>query len=401
MELDGTPELVLAVVDDPDNNPLVKVNAYTLTSSQPTQEEWSVSLDRGTHPSDPVWAQLDSSTTSVLLTTIDGDSGNMWIWKIDGSSGSLDWERVAIQGTDTDSDSPRLRLPGPVIVQLDQDSAPEMILTVPTDANGRQSGSGARFIGMELTSTTELFNFRAQNGYADAQPLAIDTDDDGVDDRLCWVTWYSESTVSFNRKGMLGCTDISDSTPRPNGLRDLQRGAGNDNDEIAVSPPFWLDIDGEGTPEILVGFGRRFWAFDGDTGASADINSAWSTPLSMPHRVWTAPAVADVDGDGHLDVLYGDTLVSDRGPDLAPSFDGRGLSFNPAQADPGDTVTVTGQFANIGPGEADDDIDAAILMNGAELTRERFTSSEPVAPSGEVAPNVFSRIHRFPGGSRI
>ena len=61
-----------------------------------------------------------------------------------------------------------------------------MILTVPTDANGRTSGSGARFIGMELTSTTEVFNFRAQNGYADAQPLAIDTDDDGVDDRLCW-----------------------------------------------------------------------------------------------------------------------------------------------------------------------------------------------------------------------
>ena len=93
-------------MDDPTNNPLVKVNAYTLTNAQPTEAMWSVSLDRGTHPSDPVWAQLDSSTTSVVLTTIDGDSGNMWIWKIDGSSGSLDWEHVAVQGTDTDSDSP-------------------------------------------------------------------------------------------------------------------------------------------------------------------------------------------------------------------------------------------------------------------------------------------------------
>ena len=29
------------------------------------------------------------------------------------------------------------------------------------------------------------------NHYADAPPLPVDTDDDGVHDRLCWVTWYS------------------------------------------------------------------------------------------------------------------------------------------------------------------------------------------------------------------
>jgi len=390
LQLDGTPELILAVVDDPENNPVVKVQAYTLTASQPSEAVWSVTLDRGTHPSDPVWAQLDDSTTSVLLTTIDDTSGNMWIWQIDGETGSLDWERVAVQGTDSDSDAPRLRLPGPVITQLDTDDAPEMILTVPTDANGRTSGSGARFIGMEITSTEELFNFRAQNGYADAQPLALDTDEDDVADRLCWVTWYSESTISFNRKGMVGCTDISDENPVLEWTRDLQRGSGNDNDEIGVSPPISMNIDDEGMDEIVVAFGRRLWAFDGDTGASADINEAWSTSLTMPHRTWAAPAAADVDGDGHIDLLYGDTLVSQRAPDFAPSADNRGISFTPAQADPGDTVTVTGQFSNIGTGEADDDLDAALYQNGVELERVRFTNSEPVSPSGEGGPLTFT-----------
>lgn len=388
LALDGSPELVLAVVDETSNDPTVL--SYSLTSTAPSEADWEVALDRGTHPSSPAWAALDSTTTAVVLTTIDSNGGSMWIWRIDGASGSLDWERVAVQGTDSDSDAPRLRLPGPVIAQLDADDAPEMILTVPTDANGRTSGLGARFIGMEMTSTTEIFNFRTPNGYADAEPLVVDTTGDGLHDRLCWVTWYSESQFSFNRQGLAGCHDISDDTPFKEWSRDLQRGAGNDNDEIAVASPIALDIDGAGAPEIIVPFGMRLYAFDGNTGASADINDAWSSPLAMPHRVWASPAAADMDGDGTIDLLVGDTLISQMVTDLAPLADGRGISFNPANPDPGALVTVTGSFSNIGTLENEDDVDAVLTMNGDEIARERFSDAEPVSPSGEGGPLTFS-----------
>jgi len=388
LSLDGTPELVLALVDENTNDPTLI--ALPLTANAAPVADWEVSLDRGTHPSDPAWAALDSTNTAVVLTTIDSSTGSMWIWRVDGATGSLDWERVAIQGTDSDSDSPRLRLPGPVIAQLDSDDAPEMILTVPTDANGRTSGQGARFIGMEMTSTDEVFNFRTPNGYADAQPLVVDTDSDGIHDRLCWVTWYSESSVSFNRKGMTGCHDISLETPLKDWSRDMQRGSGTDNDEIAVSPPIWMDLDGDSTPEIIVAFGKRLWAFDGESGASADISNAWSSPLSLPHRAWAAPAVADMDGDGTLDILIGDTLVSQRATDLAPLADNRGISFNPAQVDPGQQVTITGQFSNIGTATNDDSVDAVLLVDGVEKKRQRFDEVKPVAPSGEGGPQTFS-----------
>ena len=390
LELDGTPELVIAVVEENSGNPTVL--SFSLTTSVPSEPKWDISLDRGTHPSDPAWAALDSSTSAVVLTTIDSNSGNMWVWRIDGASGSLDWERVALQGTDSDSDSPRLRLPGPVIVQLDTDDAPEMILTIPTDSNGRTTGNGARFVGMELTSTSEIFNFRAQNGYADAQPLPIDTTYDGIHDRLCWVTWYSESSLNFNRKGMVGCHDISLTTPLKEWTRDLQRGTGNDNDEIAVSSPIWMDLVGNDAPEIIVAFGQKLWAFDGETGASADINDEWSSPLAMPHRVWAGPAIADMDGDGVLDILIGDTLVSQAAADFAPLADQRGISFNPAEPDPGQQVTVTGQFSNIGTIENDDDLDVVLLMNGNEIARERFDDVKPVSPSGEGGPLTFSAV---------
>ena len=388
LDLDGDAELVVALVDRNSNNPTV--TALTLTTSSPTDFDWEVVLDRGTHPSDPAWGMLDDDSTAIVLTTIDSNSGNMWIWRIDGATGSLDWERVSVDGTDSDSDAPRLRLPGPVVVQLDSDSAPEMILTIPTDSNGRTPGNGARFVAMEMTSTDEIFEFRTPNGYADAQPLPIDTDNDGIHDRLCWVTWYSESSINFNRKGMAGCHDISEDPPIKEWSKDMQRGSGNDNDEIAVAPPLWMDINGDSMVDIIVPFGKRLWAFDGVDGTSSEVSDGWSSPLSMPHRVWSAPAVADMDNDGTLDILIGDTLVSQHVADFAPLSDNRGISFNPSQPDPGDLVTVTGLFSNIGTLDNQDDLDVAILQNGNEISRQRFTDVEPVAPSGNGGPYTFS-----------
>ncbi len=388
LELDGTPELVLTVVDTTTEDP--HIISLPLGSNSPT-ENWDVTLDRGTHPSDPVWAQLDGQNSVVVATTIDENSGNMWVWRLDGSTGSNDWGRVSLSGTDTDSDAPRLRLPSPVIVQLDTDDAPEMILTVPTDANGRTVGLGARFIGMELTSTEEIFSFRTINGYADAPPLPIDLDMDGVHDRLCWTTWYSASSVTFDREGMVGCHNLDNDPPTEEWSKVMNRGAsGNDNDEIAVSPPAWMDIDGEGDPEIVVAFGKRIFAFEGDTGYANEISEGWDDPLSMPHRVWSAPAFADMDGDGYLDILYGDTLVSQRLLDLAPLPDNNGISFNPASPDPGQTLTVTGQFANVGTWENEDSIDCALYMDGQEITRVRIDDLEPLSPTGEGGPATFS-----------
>ena len=387
LSLDGSPELVLATVDTSTDDPTVIALPLGLQSPE---VDWSVALDRGTHPSDPAFANLDDNSGSVVLTTVDSNSGNMWIWQIDGPTGSLDWERVSIQNTDSDSDTPRLRLPGPVITQLDSDAPPEMILTLPVDENGANDGMGAQYVGMELTSTNEIWRFRAKNGYGDAEPLPMDTTGDGVTDRVCWVTWYSDSSFSTDREGMTGCHDITIDPPFREWSRTLQRGSGNDNDEIAVAAPIALDLDGEDEEELIVAFGRRLFAFDGDTGTSADVSTGWAAPVDVPHRTWAGPAVADMDGDGHLDILIGDALISEAKSDVAPLADGRGIGFTPPDPDPGEMVTISCQYSNIGIVDTDAPTTAILMMNGVEIERYRQNIVESVAPSGEGGPVSFS-----------
>ena len=389
LSLDGSPELVLAAVDTSNDEPTVLALPLGL---QTPEVDWQVALDRGTHPSDPAFAALDDNSGAVVLTTVDSNSENMWVWRIDGATGSLDWERVSIQGTSADGgDTPRLRLPGPVITQLDSDPAPEMILTLPDDPNGRDEGMGAQYVGMELTSTDEIWRFRAKNGFGDAEPLAVDTTGNGITDRVCWVTWFSESSFDpTNREGLAGCHDITIDPPFREWTRSMQRGGGNDNDEIAVSPPISIDLDGEDEPELLVAFGQRIFAFDGNTGTSADIGTGWSAPIDVSHRTWAAPAVADMDGDGYLDILVGDILISEAKPDIAPLADGRGIGFTPTDPDPGEMVTISGQYSNIGVVDTDTPVDAVLLLDGVEIERHRANVAEAISPSGEGGPITFS-----------
>ena len=77
-------------------------------------------------------------------------------------------------------------------------------------------------------------------------------------------------------------------------------------------------------------------------------------------------------------------------PDLAPLADSRGIGFTPTDPDPGEMVTISGQYSNIGILDTDEPVTAVLLMDGVEIKRHRVNIVEPVAPSGEGGPVTFS-----------
>ena len=377
LDLDGDSEAIFALVDEGDDK--VVVLALPLTSSGTPTPIWQVTLDDGEIPSDPAWVKIDDTHSAVLLTTINPDDGSLWVWRLDGANGAPYWGGVSL-GTEGDTDSPHIRMPGPVIAELDGTPGAEMVVTIPSDIDGGNTGDGAEFIGMEINDASELWSFRATNGFADAPPDVFDTDNDGIDDRVCWVTWYR---VDTNRKGVAGCHDVTNPiSPSLEFSHTMDQSSGNPNDEIATSPPFHLDLDGQGAPETLVAFGRTLWAWDGDSGTQAGIGSGWSNELDLPHRTWAAPALVDMDGDGALDILIGDTLISRAAADVRPFLDGRGVQFSPSQPDPGDTFTATAYIENVGTISTGEAVDAVLYYDGVEVHRERFSEMEPVDPTG-------------------
>ena len=379
IDMDGDADAVYSLVNEADDS--VVVLSLPLAAGGVPESTWQVTLDHGEIPSDPAWVKIDDTNAAILLTTIDPDDGNIWVWRLDGSNGAPTWGGVSLGNLDGNTDSPHIRLPGPVVAELDGTPGAEMVVTIPTDIDGGSSGDGAEYIGMEVNDASQLWDFRATNGFAEAPPDVFDTDGDGIDDRVCWITWYR---VDTDRKGVAGCHDVTAALgPSQEFTHTLDRSSGNPNDEIAVSPPFHLDLDGQGAPETLVAFGRTLWAWDGDSGTQAGIGAGWADELSLPHRAWASPALADLDGDGAIDILIGDTLISREAPDIRPFIDGRGVQFTPSQPDPGETFTATAYIENVGTVSSGSPVDAVLYYDGNEVHRERIPEMEPVAPTGD------------------
>jgi uncharacterized membrane protein len=383
IDLDGDAELILTLINQITDEPVVL--ALPLPSSSVPNPIWQVSLDKGSHPSDPAFAKTDDSTAYILLTTIEANSGGMWIWKIESETGDSSWDGgLSLNNIDGDNNVPHIRLPGPIIVNLDSDSVPEMIITIPTDADGSASADGAEYRGIEISDGEEIWSFNSVNGFADAPPTAIDSDSDGIYDRICWVTWWQTTTA---RHGEAGCHDVSGTIPDQIWNRDLEQSSGTPNDEIAVSAPTWMDIDGEDGQELLVAYGRSLWAFDGEEGTSTAINSEWSNEVELSHRTWSSPSLADIDGDATLDIVIGSMVVSTGIVDIRPLTDNRSIEFNPNEPDPGEKVTITAFFENSGTSTTEEGVDAVLYADGDEIGRYRSGNMQPIDPSG---PGTFS-----------
>jgi hypothetical protein len=69
------------------------------------------------------------------------------------------------------------------------------------------------------------------------------------------------------------------------------------------------DVDGDGAPEIVVATGSWLCLVDHDAGPPEILRRAWCEPVGTCGARWMTPSLADLDGDGRMEILVRDDAV--------------------------------------------------------------------------------------------
>jgi hypothetical protein len=265
----------------------------------------------------PVVANLDGTGPKIIVatgSTLDpGGVGSVTVFNPDGTQR---WQRRTVDGSGIFS--------SPAVVDLDGDGLLEIIVGAFDQrvyvfrADGTDQPGWPRFVSDSVWSS----------------PALADLDGDG---RL-EIIIGADAHLALSPSTLPGpCNPFSSPPVTPNGgALIVFRSDGSPFpgfpiciDETVMSSPAVGDLDGDGIPEIVVGtgrfyatttglpVGRRVYAFRRD----GTLAPGWPQPVGS--TVFSSPALADLTGDGRLDVVVGSDdgfINAFRGFDGAPIF---------------------------------------------------------------------------------
>ena len=202
-------------------------------------------------------------------------------------------------------------------------------------------------------------------------PSFADLDGDGDLDLL--IGAYNGNMVAYRNVGTAAAPSFTLIGTNPFGLADIG----------SYSKPTLGDLDGDGDLDLLIGdsLGRQLYFRNVGTTASPSFTLAGTNPFGLSSvGSYSSPTFVDLDGDGDLDLVAGGMASSvvfrNVGTATAPSFTMVGT--NPfGIANSGERMSPT--FVDI---DGDGDLDVLIGNGDGNLTLYRNAPPPPAAPTG-------------------
>lgn len=269
----------------------------------------------------------------------------------------------------------------PVLVDLDGDGDLDLVVgelqgQIRTYRNGTSDAAGAF---TALTGANNPFN-SIDVGFV-SRPTFEDIDGDGD---LDLVVGRNNGQIAAYRNGTNGTagafTELTGASNPFNGF-----------DSGAYSNPAFADLDGDGDRDLAVGDNLgQFAYFRNDAGVFTQLTGAANPLNGLTSGLYSAPTFADVDGDGDIDLLTSDstsalTLYLDIGSTFT-NGSGPGTLFN------GISVggNATPRFVDV---DGDGDLD---LIFGNNTGVIRYV--ENTASTQRIAVAITAQTDGTPGG---
>ena len=128
-----------------------------------------------------------------------------------------------------------------------------------------------------------------------------------------------------------------------------------------MSAPALADLDGDGDQDLLIGnqYGNYSYKNTGTTSSPTwtSQGGAWNPPPPPAGQLYTAPAFADLDGDGDFDLLQGTKIG------IAYGYENTGTTSSPAwTANSAWNLPDIGQYTALGFADLDGDSDFDLLF---------------------------------------